>query len=119
MRRGNERVYSRRADRYRAVATEVRGCPPAFVRARAGLRSAWFRCGRKPQLHGVGNEDCWFWQYDPAIERDRRLSAFDPGPIELVGCFDAGDGRASSTETSAASKSLSENIMRDCIVFAA
>ena len=45
-----------------------------------------------------------FWRFDPPIGRDWRLAAFDAGPIELVGCFDAGDGRASSTETSAASK---------------
>ena len=34
----NEHVYSRRADPYRAVSTEGARTPPAFMRARVGLR---------------------------------------------------------------------------------
>jgi hypothetical protein len=86
----NERVHLRRADPYRAVSAVVARMSPAFVRARTGVRSGWwFRSSRKPQPHGVGNEDCRFRGFDPPIGRDWRLAAFDPGPIELVGRFDA------------------------------
>ena len=50
-----ECVGTRRVNPYRAVFTEVARMSAAFVRARTGVRSDWFRCGRKPNGRGVGN----------------------------------------------------------------